>query len=497
MRTRAFTAYAIAMPVLIGAYLVTPDGHWIRPFWQVGVGWLAAACAVVGVRRHRPTAAAAWLLFAAGVFLNASGIGVEKLLTEVFHQDRYPSLADAFWLCLYPCLIGGLLLLIRSRSAGRDWSAVIDTTTLTTGLGLLSWVFVVRPTAGDSELSLFGHIVVAAYPVGDVVVLAMMTRILLSGGTRSIAFRCMVASLLAFLAGDVAWVVIFSIFPGWEPAGLWLHLVEMVFLVAYALVGAAALHPSVREVGRPVPVRQTELSPVLIAGLTAASLIAPVLLALQAVLGSVRDGVAIALSSTVLFLLVVTRMVGLVRRVESQSRQLRELAWVDELTGLANRRAWVAELPAAIERARRDGVPLSVALVDLDHFKRFNDTYGHQAGDQLLKAAASGWSECARTVDLLARYGGEEFIVLFPSTRAAAAAAVLDRMRQATPAGQTFSAGVATWNGAETSHELVARADAALYRAKHAGRNCTITADNSPAEPLQPVNGEMRAILSV
>jgi diguanylate cyclase len=144
---------------------------------------------------------------------------------------------------------------------------------------------------------------------------------------------------------------------------------------------------------------------------------------------------------------------------------------VDELTGLPNRRAWSAELPAAIERARRDRVALSVALLDLDHFKRFNDEYGHQAGDRLLKTATAAWSAKLRTVDQLARYGGEEFIVLLPGATAELAASVLERLRGVTSAGQTFSAGVAAWDGNETSEELIARADQALYQAKDAGRD--------------------------
>ena len=110
-------------------------------------------------------------------------------------------------------------------------------------------------------------------------------------------------------------------------------------------------------------------------------------------------------------------------------------------------------------------------MLDLDRFKRFNDEYGHQAGDRLLKTAAAAWSGQLRTVDHLARYGGEEFIVLLPTASAELATMVLERLRSATPAGQTFSAGVATWDRNETSEELIARADQALYEAKDAGRD--------------------------
>jgi diguanylate cyclase (GGDEF)-like protein len=174
--------------------------------------------------------------------------------------------------------------------------------------------------------------------------------------------------------------------------------------------------------------------------------------------------------STALFLLVVTRMAQLLRQVEQQARRVRELARRDELTGLPNRRAWNDELPRVLEQARREDEPVSIALLDLDHFKRFNDSYGHPAGDRLLKEAAAAWSGAIRTVDLLARYGGEEFIVLLPRTGTADAVQLIERALAATPLGQSFSAGVATWNRTETSDELIARADAALYAAKAAGR---------------------------
>src|SRR5674476_807530 len=120
-----------------------------------------------------------------------------------------------------------------------------------------------------------------------------------------------------------------------------------------------------------------------------------------------------SVSSTALFLLVVTRMAQLLWQVEEQARHLRQLARVDELTGLPNRRAWNSDIDDALERARRDRLPLSVAMIDLDHFKLFNDEFGHPTGDRLLKSAAAAWQGELRAVDGMARYGGEEFILFF------------------------------------------------------------------------------------
>jgi diguanylate cyclase len=173
-------------------------------------------------------------------------------------------------------------------------------------------------------------------------------------------------------------------------------------------------------------------------------------------------------------------MAGLIRQVEQQAAQLEKLAERDPLTGAANRRAWDRTLPVEMDRARRAGTPLAVALLDLDHFKRFNDQYGHQAGDQLLKIATAAWQSLLRSSDLLARYGGEEFAVLLPSSTLGQAVEVVGRLLAVTPLAQTFSAGVALWHGDETSDQIVARADQALYQAKEAGRNQVLAALAAP-----------------
>jgi diguanylate cyclase (GGDEF)-like protein len=155
---------------------------------------------------------------------------------------------------------------------------------------------------------------------------------------------------------------------------------------------------------------------------------------------------------------------------------LNRQARTDELTALPNRRAWDEAVLREIARAERTGEPLCVALLDLDHFKAFNDTYGHPAGDAHLRRTAAAWRRELRAIDVLARYGGEEFGVLLPACEPAMAREVIDRVRFATPNGETASAGVVLYDGEESPDALLARADAALYRAKHAGRGVTVPA---------------------
>jgi diguanylate cyclase (GGDEF)-like protein/PAS domain S-box-containing protein len=146
-------------------------------------------------------------------------------------------------------------------------------------------------------------------------------------------------------------------------------------------------------------------------------------------------------------------------------------ARTDQLTGVPNRRAWDEELPRELARSLRGGMPLCVAILDLDHFKAYNDQHGHPAGDRLLRESAAGWADRLRDTDLLCRYGGEEFAVLLPGCREHIAGAVLEDLRRAMPGGVTCSIGVAEWNGNESAEALVARADVALYAAKGDGRD--------------------------
>jgi diguanylate cyclase (GGDEF)-like protein len=162
------------------------------------------------------------------------------------------------------------------------------------------------------------------------------------------------------------------------------------------------------------------------------------------------------------------------QRAETLAR-LERVARTDDLTGLANRRAWDEHLEREIAWAKRSGTPLAVGILDLDHFKQFNDRHGHPAGDRMLKAVSASWERAIRATDILARYGGEEFALVMPATEADEALAILERLRSAMPTGQRVSAGLVCWDGSEDEAAIVGRADAALYAAKAAGRDRVLT----------------------
>jgi len=159
----------------------------------------------------------------------------------------------------------------------------------------------------------------------------------------------------------------------------------------------------------------------------------------------------------------------LLAKVEGMARH-------DALTGLPNRRMLDEQVPRELARARRSGQPVCLAIVDIDRFKAYNDTNGHLAGDELLRECAIAWDSALRGSDMLVRYGGEEFLVLLSDTSREEAAGVVERLRAATPRGQTCSAGIAAWDGIVDIDGLISAADSALYRAKDAGRDRLVLA---------------------
>ncbi len=156
--------------------------------------------------------------------------------------------------------------------------------------------------------------------------------------------------------------------------------------------------------------------------------------------------------------------------------ELRQEARTDPLTGLSNRRRWLEQLEQELERARRTGSRLAVAVVDVDHFKQVNDTQGHAAGDDLLRAVGAAFAHSVRSIDVVARVGGEEFAIALPAASAEDAARIVERVRTSGPPGTTCSAGMVVWDGRESLHELQHRADLAMYAAKSGGRDRLVVA---------------------
>ena len=484
MGARRWRLYLLVGSLASVPIVAIPDSWWYTA-WYDTIGLSAVAAVLLGARGRRTGAHRSWWCLAAGQLLFVVGDYLFDLNERGWHLRPFPSVADGFYLCGYLPLAGGLLLLIRARTPGKDRPSLIDASIIATGLGLLAWLFLLKPAASDSGLSVLGRLIATAYPAADVLLLALLARLLVGTGARNTAFWLLAGSLICLLVADVGYAVLNQT-GSFTPH----HLVNVGWLLSYVLLGAAALHPAMATLSQRAAQPPPRLTLRRLPLLTAVSLVAPTLLLLEAWPRSHVDAAAIGAASLALFLLVVARMSGLIRQVEQQAVQLESLAEHDPLTGAANRRAWDRALPVEMDRARRAGTLLALALLDLDHFKRFNDEYGHQAGDRLLKSACVAWQPLLRPTDLLARYGGEEFAVLLPGATLDHAVEILDRLRLATPLAQSLSAGVACWDGDETSDQFLGRADHALYQAKQAGRNQVLQAGTAagPGHPdRQPV----------
>jgi two-component system cell cycle response regulator len=195
------------------------------------------------------------------------------------------------------------------------------------------------------------------------------------------------------------------------------------------------------------------------------------------------------------------RVVGMVERFTSHGalalrnawllERVQELASTDALTGVANRYTFQQALERELERAARGGEDVTLAMLDIDHFKKLNDTHGHQAGDEVLRRVAATLFEHCRTYDTVARYGGEEFALILPTTDREETRALVERLRQEIARGGskpkvTISAGMATFpTDATDAEELVAAADEALYESKRAGRN-RVTASARHLRAVEP-----------
>jgi diguanylate cyclase (GGDEF)-like protein len=186
-----------------------------------------------------------------------------------------------------------------------------------------------------------------------------------------------------------------------------------------------------------------------------------------------------------------------------RTAELHTLALTDSQTLAYNRRYLIPRLCEEMERAQRHATPLSVLLMDLDHFKRVNDAHGHAVGDRVLRAFADVVRACVRAVDVIVRRGGEEFVLIMPATDETQARLVAERVRKRVGGqpmyarsglsiAQTVSVGVATWDGRETPESLEERADLAMYEAKRRGRDRVVSASelgaaqDAIATPAQP-----------
>ena len=184
--------------------------------------------------------------------------------------------------------------------------------------------------------------------------------------------------------------------------------------------------------------------------------------------------------------------VGVMLRIHRSEERVRQLSMIDEFTGLFSKNYVFRRLEEEMQRAQRRDSSLIVTMLDLDDFKRCNDTFGHQFGDEVLKRVSASLKGNMRLYDSLGRYGGEEFLIVQPELSEQEAVAMIARLKEKVAEerfygdgrelSMTFSAGIAQWDRRASSEELIRWADCALYAAKHAGKNQTVRYSQMVAE---------------
>ncbi|WP_436533354.1 diguanylate cyclase [Actinoplanes sp. HUAS TT8] len=413
-----------------------------------------------GIRLHRPGSRWPWMM--AGCLTLAV---VGSLLPAGVLAGHPATVADA---CFLGVSTGGaltLLLIVRRRNPGRDLPGLIDAAIITVSAGLFWWIFLIDPIVGGTGVGLTTRLIAAAYPLGDLLLAAFGARLLLDTGRKSVA----VYSLTGYLALTVVPDTI-STLDTLAGSTRWHALSVVLWTISPLVVGLTCMHPSMRELDAPSAVPTPDMGNFRLTTLALASLLAPATLLVQFVRGATLHIPLICATCGVLFLLVIGRLAGLVG-------DMRRMATTDGLTGLRTRRYFQDALAHAGSRDH------AVILLDIDHFKLVNDTYGHDGGDRVLREVGERLRGAIRQQDVVARYGGEEFAVLLPHTSPEEARTVAARVHtaiRATPipvaADQaitvTISVGVAcTPTDVADPARLPLLADQLLYQAKNAGRD--------------------------
>jgi diguanylate cyclase (GGDEF)-like protein/PAS domain S-box-containing protein len=300
-RRRLLTGYAIWMALLVVLY------YGIRGLraevWGL-LGLSGVLAIVIGVAVNRSVRALPWFLLAGANLCFVAGQLSFLILADVIHtQVSFPSFADILYLLTYPLYALGVFIFIRWRTIGSDRRSLIDALTLTVGLALLAWIYLILPYVHNPTLSWVQKSVAICYPLGDVLVLAMLARLLAPGPDRARSVQLLTVGTIGMLVSDVSYGLI-------QLHGTFRNgtIVDLGWAVFYSAWGAAALHPSMADLTKPVARRPVEVSPLRLAILMLASLIAPIVLLIESLASGTGYASVIAVFSAILYLLVLSRL---------------------------------------------------------------------------------------------------------------------------------------------------------------------------------------------
>jgi diguanylate cyclase (GGDEF)-like protein/PAS domain S-box-containing protein len=362
MKSRAWLLYLGSGIAALLGFLFVPH---MRQGWFFNLISLSSPVAIVAaVRIWKPQVRAPWYLFALGQTFFVVGDVITYNYTQFFGTELpYPSIGDVAYLLVYPCLVGGLLMLIRRRNPGRDRDSVIDSLIVAIGVGTMTWVFLMSPVAHDSASTLVQKLVAMAYPFGDLILLTTVVRLAMGAGKRAPSMYLMGAAALSLFFTDTLYTYISVTGAVYNQSGY----LEAGWGMFYLLWGAAALHPSMRSVSDKAPEGEPRMTKLRLLLLASASLIAPGVMLIQLSRDDAVDMPVLIGASVALFILVVVRMSGLVRRQEQSALREKALrnAGAALVTATNRESIYAATLQAAQSLVGDDaGLRLLVATED-------------------------------------------------------------------------------------------------------------------------------------
>ena len=337
-------AYLGANVPLVAVIFLLPQYH-VYLWGLLGLGSVAAI--VVGVARNRPAHPMAWFCVALAVATLAAGDITYDVLTEFLHQSNpFPSLADVFYMVTYPSLVAGLIVMVRTRRRrDGDTGAMLDALIITSGCAVLSWIYLIQPYVRADDIRLLPKLISIVYPLGDILILCVLVRLVFGGGTRNTSVRLLTTGALGLLIADCAYGSI-QLHGSWKVGGP----TDLGWVLFYVCWGAAALHPAMRELTVEQPRRPRHLKPATLALLCATSLVGPLLLVWRDLVGVPTDVGDLAGASAVVFVLVMLRLTGLARAQSVDARREQALRGFSERLVTANERSdvWNAAVDAVI-----------------------------------------------------------------------------------------------------------------------------------------------------
>jgi diguanylate cyclase (GGDEF)-like protein/PAS domain S-box-containing protein len=339
----AWTYVGLNVPLVVAIYAF-PKEH-VYLWGLLGVG--SAAAIVVGIIRNQPTHRAAWVVIAIGVTTFACGDISYDVLTEFLHEvNPYPSIADVFYLVTYLFLATGLILMVRARRLrDGEGGAALDALIVTAGLGALSWIYLIQPYVHASDMTMLAKLTSIAYPLGDILMLCVIVRLLFGGGTRGTSVRLLTAGALGVLTADCiyGWIQLHGL---WKVGGP----TDLGWVLFYVCWGAAALHPAMRDLTTQRPWKPRHLSRVTLTLLSVSALVAPVADACRDVAGVRSDGGILAIVSATVFVLVMLRLIGLAQTQSIDARRQQALRAFSEYLVSATERTdvWNAGVDAVL-----------------------------------------------------------------------------------------------------------------------------------------------------